>query len=44
MGNRIMIVGDDLFTTNIETVRKGISGKWAIVKIIKNTSKPLTPF
>jgi enolase len=35
MGNRIMIVGDDLFTTNIETVRKGISGKWANSLLLK---------
>lgn len=35
MGNKIMIVGDDLFTTNINTVKKGIENKWANSLLLK---------
>ena len=35
MGSKIMIVGDDLFTTNIETVTKGIQEKWANSLLLK---------
>ena len=35
IGNKIMIVGDDLYTTNIETVKKGIENKWANSLLLK---------
>jgi enolase len=35
MGERIMVVGDDLYTTNINTVKKGIENKWANSLLLK---------
>jgi enolase len=35
MDKEIMIVGDDLFTTNIETVNKGIENNWANSLLLK---------
>ena len=35
MSDKIMIVGDDLFTTNIDTVKKGLSQKWANSLLLK---------
>ena len=35
MSDKIMIVGDDLFTTNISTVRKGLDNKWANSLLLK---------
>ena len=35
LGENIMIVGDDLYTTNIETVNKGIQNKWANSLLLK---------
>jgi len=35
VGKNIMVVGDDLFTTNKETVRKGIEDKWANSLLLK---------
>lgn len=33
--NKIMVVGDDLFTTNPETVRKGLKDQWANSLLLK---------
>jgi len=35
MGDKIMIVGDDLYTTNIHTVKKGIENNWANSLLLK---------
>ena len=35
MGNDIMIVGDDLFTTNPKIIRKGTKEKWANSLLLK---------
>lgn len=35
MGDKIMIVGDDLFTTNPEYVKRGIENKWANSLLVK---------
>lgn len=34
-GNKIQIVGDDLFCTNPEIIAKGIEGKWANALLVK---------
>lgn len=31
----VMVVGDDLYTTNTETIKKGIAGKWANALLLK---------
>ncbi len=35
MDGKIMVVGDDLYTTNINTVKKGIENKWANSLLLK---------
>ena len=35
LDRKIMIVGDDLFTTNIDTVKKGLENKWANSLLLK---------
>lgn len=35
LGDKVMIVGDDLFTTNIKTVENGIKNKWANSLLLK---------
>jgi len=35
MGNRIMIVGDDLYTTNTNLIKQGIANKWANSLLLK---------
>ena len=35
MGDKIMIVGDDLFTTNIKTIKKGLLENWANCLLLK---------
>ena len=35
MSEKIMIVGDDLFTTNINTVKKGLENRWANSLLLK---------
>jgi len=35
LGDRIMIVGDDLYTTNTNLLKKGIAGKWANALLLK---------
>lgn len=35
MDGRIMVVGDDLYTTNIETVKKGLENKWCNSLLLK---------
>ena len=35
MGHKIMIVGDDLFTTNIKTIKKGLLENWANCLLLK---------
>lgn len=34
-GDRLMVVGDDLYTTNTETIKKGIENKWANALLLK---------
>jgi len=35
LGDKIMCVGDDLFTTNPRLIKKGIEGKWANALLLK---------
>ena len=35
MGNRVMIVGDDIYTTNVKTLKKGIEEKWSNAVLVK---------
>lgn len=35
LGEKIMLVGDDLYTTNPNTIRKGIEGKWCNALLLK---------
>lgn len=35
MGNRVMIVGDDVYTTNVKTLKKGIEEKWSNAVLVK---------
>ena len=35
MSNSIMIVGDDLFTTNFKSVQQGLDNKWANSLLLK---------
>jgi len=35
MGNRVMIVGDDVYTTNVKTLKKGIDEKWSNAVLVK---------
>lgn len=35
LGGKIMLVGDDLYTTNPNTIRKGIDGKWCNALLLK---------
>ena len=35
MSNKIMIVGDDLFTTNYETIKEGLEKKYANALLLK---------
>ena len=35
IGKRCQLVGDDLYTTNPETIRKGIKGKWCNALLLK---------
>jgi enolase len=35
LGDRIQLVGDDLYTTNPKTIRRGIEGKWANALLLK---------
>ncbi|MCE4605991.1 MAG: phosphopyruvate hydratase [Desulfurococcales archaeon] len=35
MGNRVMIIGDDVYTTKVEMLKKGIEGKWSNAVLVK---------
>ncbi len=35
VGDKIMIVGDDLFTTNPDLIKRGLDGKWANALLLK---------
>ncbi|OHT00471.1 enolase family protein [Tritrichomonas foetus] len=35
LGDKIQLVGDDLYTTNPNTIRKGLEGKWANALLLK---------
>jgi enolase len=35
LGEQIQLVGDDLYTTNPQTIRKGIEGRWANALLLK---------
>ena len=35
LGDKIWLVGDDLYTTNPKTIRKGLNGKWANALLLK---------
>ncbi|OHT06319.1 enolase family protein [Tritrichomonas foetus] len=35
IGDKVQLVGDDLYTTNPNTIRKGLEGKWANALLLK---------
>lgn len=35
IGNKVQIVGDDLYTTNPKTIQKGLDGKWCNALLLK---------
>merc|ERR1712130_787552 len=35
LGDKIMLVGDDLYTTNTELIKKGLEAKWANALLLK---------
>ncbi|KAH0795502.1 enolase family protein [Histomonas meleagridis] len=35
LGSKVQLVGDDLYTTNPKTIRKGIEGKWCNALLLK---------
>lgn len=35
LGEKVQIIGDDMYTTNPNTIRKGLEGKWCSALLVK---------